>query len=233
MTFPPRFRRTATVVLGACLAAIVAGCSFEAGDRDNPILRSFAWFSYLNGDDIRSYCKGGGPDRYRIVYNGNWDEQVRTYDLTADSAGGAELVVQVSGDLDVSTIKLADPLGPWRGKIVRRHLSRGEFRAIRDALHGSGFDTPPPAGIRLQSWSYFWLAAGCESGRFAFNGWAYPSARFKAVTLQVPLMAVDGSGVAFAPARDTDRPRSVDRQEKSYYELAITAEGIRDNFTPF
>ena len=220
-------------ILVGIFILLVAACTFKAGDRENPIFRSFSWFSYLGGEDIRAECRSGSPDRYRIVYNGIWDEQVRTYDITADGKGGAGLVLQVSGDLDVFQIQLNDPLGPWRGKIQRRELSAREFGAIRDALYASGFAAPPPSGMRLQSWSFFWLAAACEGGKFAYNGWAYPSPRFDGVKLAAPLLAVDKSGIALARPRDTDRPRAVDRQEKPFYELAISAQGIRDNFTPF
>jgi hypothetical protein len=223
------FQRLAVVAF----AAVTAACTYEAGYHENPIFRSFSWFSYLGGEDIRSACLPGASDRYRIVYNGTWDEQVRTYDIAADGKGGASLVLQVSGDLDVSQIRLNDPLGPWRGKILRRDLSAAEFRAIREALHASGFDAPPPGDMRLQSWGFFWLAAACEGGEFAYNGWAYPSERFDKVKLAPPLLAVDESGIKMVPPRDTDRPRAVERQEKPFYELAITRRGIRDNFTPF
>lgn len=224
--------RGSAAVLGLVLA--LGGCTFTESARDNPFRRSFAWFSYLNADDLRSYCKGGGPDRYRLVYNGSWDEQVRTYDLTANDAGGADLVVQVAGRADLSTaVELQDILAPWRGRQERRRLTRSEFGAIREAVAASGLRTPPPEGTRLQSWGFFWLAAACEGGRFYYNGWGYPTDRFAAVRLQAPLQAVDGTGVAFNPPREDTRPERERRQEQRYYELVITAEGIKDNFTPF
>lgn len=223
--------------LGRCALALLLGlgaCTYTEGARDNPFARSFAWFSYLNGDDIRSYCKAGGPDRYRIVYNGNWDEQVRTYDITTDGAGGGELVIQVTGRADLSTaVELDSLLAPWRGRQERRALGRGEVNAVRDALAASGFRTPPPAGTRLQSWSFFWLAVACEGGRFTYNGWGYPSDRFKAVTLLAPLQAVDRTGIAFNPPREDTLPDRDDRMRQRYYELVITTDGIKDNFTPF
>jgi hypothetical protein len=217
------------------LVLLMTACTYREENRSNPILRNLAWFSYLNGDDIRSYCRAGGPDRYRLVYNGNWYEQVRTYDLTATGDGGADLVIQVSGDANLmGGISLSDPLAPWRGRIERGQVGRGEFRAIRDALHASGFATPPPKGTRLKSWGFFWLAAGCEGGKFRYNGWAHPSARFEGVRLRDALMAVDKTGVAFNPPREVDF--RLDREQKEaqqHYQLVITAEGIKDNFIPF
>lgn len=230
------------LALGAVLVAVlVSGCTFRPGDRENPIARSMAWYSYLNGDDIRSYCKGGGPDRYRIVYNGIWDEQVRTYDITVDPDGaGAAVVIQVSGSADMSEISLGDPLAPWRGKIVHRHIGRGQLRAIRDGLRKSGFDTPPPKGTRLYSWSFFWLAAACESGQFKYNGWGYDgrydTPRFDKVALRKPLMAIDTTGVAFNPPRkdvEPYPPESTEDKRRENYELVITPHGIQGQFTPF
>ena len=225
------------------LAAILgllglAACSYRAGYGDNPFTRSFSWYSYLNGDDLRAYCRGGGPDRYRIVYNGVWEEQVRTYDITADpDRGGGDLVVQVSGPPDLSQeIPLDDLLAPWRGKIVRDRIGRGELRAVRDALRTSGFDTPPPEGTRLQSWSFFWIAIACEGGRFKYNAWGYPSERFERVTLRPPLEAVDRSGVPFNPPRpDTEPERSDDTpgRRPDRYQLVVTPDGISGHFTAF
>ncbi len=232
-------RRSFALIAGLFAATLVlglAGCTYRAGMSDNPVTRSFAWFSYLNADDLRSYCRAGGPDRYRIVYNGNWNEQVRTYDLTADAEGGAEVAIQVFGEANWlgSGVSLGDPLAPWRGKTEKHRIGRGELRDIRDALRASGFDTPPPAGTRVRSWGFFWIAAACESGRFTFNGWAHPSARFDAVKLARPLMAVDKTGVAFNPAREVAwRLDKDERESVQHYQLVITPDGIKDNFNPF
>lgn len=223
------------MVMAAVLLAISA-CSYREGAGDNPITRSFAWFSYLNGDDLRSYCKAGGPDRYRIVYNADWNEQVRTYDLTANADGGADLALQVfgAGNWLGSGVSITDPLAPWRGRAERRVISRGELRAIRDALRASGFDTPPPVGTRVRSWGFFWLVATCEGGRFRYNGWAHPSPRYDAVALMPALKAVDNTGIAFNPAREVDWRLDRDQREHlQHYQLVITPDGIKDNFTPF
>ena len=219
----------------ALFAAVLgaSGCTYKAGYEGNPISRSFAWFSYLNADDIRSQCSGSGPDRYRIVYNGNTDEQVRTYDITAAASGG-NLKVQVTGVADwAAGVPIDDLLSPWRGRIERRQLSADQMQAVRSALRASGFYTPPPRGTILRSWSFYWLAASCEAGKFTFNGWGYPSDRFARVTLAGPLMNVDPTGIAFNPPRDDTRPDQDDRRRQRYYQLVITHEGIRDNFTPF
>jgi len=221
-----------TVLLGA---ANLAGCTYNEGMRENPVTRAFSWFSYINGDDLRSYCKGGGPDRYRIIYNGTDDEQVRTYDITVDQpAGGASLIAQYRGELDVSTMPLNDPLQPWRAKMAGRKIDRGELRGLRDALRASGFDTPVPEGTRIYSWRFFWIALACENGRFTFNGWTYGTERFNRVTLAGPLSAMDPHKEPFTKAHETEPPpHDEERGQRDGYELVLAPSGSKGHFTVF
>ena len=77
---------------------VAAGCTYREGGVGNPITRKFQYFSYLGGDDIRRDCVPGAPARYRLVYNANYYEQVRTYDLRRGAPGsGAVLTIQVFG----------------------------------------------------------------------------------------------------------------------------------------
>ena len=61
---------------------------------EQPIVRTFNWFSYVGADDIRSSCEPDGRSRLRLIYNGVWEEQVRAYEIflqpdgTAGSAAG-------------------------------------------------------------------------------------------------------------------------------------------------
>jgi hypothetical protein len=229
-------KRPLIAVLAACLAATaLAACAYKEGLGDNPITRSFSWFSHVNGDDIRSYCKGGGPDRYRIIYNGTAEEQVRTYDVTVDQpAGGASLVSQYRGELDVSVaFPLNDPLKPWRAQKASRVISRGELRDLRDALRASGFDTPMQGGTRVYSWSFYWIAMACEGGRFTYNGWAYGTDRFKSVTLAGPLLAMDLHKVPFTRAGETEEPKRDERGNREGYQLYLTPSGSQGHVTVF
>ena len=49
--------------------------------EDQPVIRKFTWFSYIGADDIREKCKYSSNPQYRFVYNGVYNEQVRTYDI--------------------------------------------------------------------------------------------------------------------------------------------------------
>ncbi len=231
----PRNRRLASGLALILGAVALAACTFNEGLRDNPITRSFSWFSYVNGDDIRSYCKGGGPDRYRIIYNGTADEQVRTYDITVDQpAGGASLVAQYRGELDVSvSFSLSDPLTPWRAQKASRVIDRGELRSLRDALRTSGFDTPMPDGTRVYSWSFFWVAMACEGGRFTYNGWAYGTDRFRGVMLAEPLLGMDPHKTPFTKPQETETPSRDERGNREGYQLYLTPSGSKGHFTVF
>lgn len=238
MNAPSSLPRKRPLVAGLIVILAVmalAGCAYREGLGDNPITRSFSWFSYVNGDDIRSYCKGGGPDRYRIIYNGTAEEQVRTYDITVDQpAGAASLVSQYRGELDVSVaFPLSDPLKPWRAQKASRVISRGELRNLRDALRASGFDTPMPGGTRVHSWSFFWIAMACEGGRFTYNGWSYGTDRFKGVTLTEPLLAMDPHKVPFTRPHETETPKRDERGNREGYQLYLTPSGSQGHVTAF
>jgi hypothetical protein len=224
---------------------VLAGCTYEEGYRGNPFLQSTSWFSYLNADDLRAKCRAGGPARYRIVYNGLNREQVRTYDITvhspgAHSPGGGDLVVQIHQDpnlLDGFTV--GDPLKPWSGVIKRRRIDESAIRAIREGLKVSGIEEPAPKGLRLKSYEFFWLASGCEKGRFSFHAWKYPSPEFARVRLMGPLAAVDPTKIPFNPPRRNAEPDPVrdgfDNEPRSggapsTYELYIGENGLA---TPF
>src|ERR1700751_6126832 len=70
------------------VTAGLAACSYR-GDIDNPVVRKVSWFSYLDGTDIRAACTEGAQDRYRLVYNVRYEEQLRSYEVVADGGGGA------------------------------------------------------------------------------------------------------------------------------------------------
>src|SRR3546814_20917874 len=75
------------------------------------------WLSYLNGDDMRAACVEGAPLPYRLIYNADYDEQLRSYDVTGTpgsdgDAGGGSLVVRVLGGRGIAVTELpfSDPM---------------------------------------------------------------------------------------------------------------------------
>ena len=228
-----KMRKSAVPVIAVAAVIGLSACTYRAGDEGNPIRRSFSWFSYLNADDLRANCTNGAPERIRVVYNAVWQEQVRTYDLTV-GGDGAELRTQVTGDADFTrAILLTDLLSPWRGKIVRRRLSRREVRRLRRALRGSGFHEPVPQDTRVQSWGFFWMAAACEGGRFRFNVWAYPSRRFESVTLARTLGRLDRTKIPFNKPRETWEPDRQEYKDIDRYQLVVQGDGFAGNLKLF
>lgn len=226
-------RKPFRAVTALILLVAASACTYRAGLEDNPVTRSFAWFSYLNADDLRKTCRPGAVDRYRIVYNGVWQEQVRTYDITGGPAGG-RFKAQIRGEADFARpIPLDDLLSPWRPDTVQKPISRNDLQRLRAALRNSGFYQPVPQGTRVASWGFFWVAAACENGRFYFNAWSYPSRRFDAVKLKGVLRALDESAIAFNPPRETWRPDWDEQRHVDRYELVVRGNGFADNLKVF
>ena len=85
---------------GLALAASPRRLRPSGADRnvDQPIVRSFNWFAYVGGDDIRAACRPGGRNRVRLIYNALWEEQVRTYEIFLQPDGTAGLNIGVLAD---------------------------------------------------------------------------------------------------------------------------------------
>ena len=81
---------------------LASTCTFE-GFR-YPVPFKFTYFSYLNGDDIRSNCANDGPEILRFLYDGDYTEQVRTYDLVSDRRDSGRFILdfRVSSEADFS-----------------------------------------------------------------------------------------------------------------------------------
>ncbi len=191
--------RAAVTVLVLALAA----CTYRPG-ADNPVARSLTWFSYAGAGDIRADCRPGAADRMRLIYNGDYDEQVRSYDVTAFAAGGSpvggKVEIRVRGPQDLTRgVLLFDLFGPWRaeGRLVR--IGAGELADLRRALGDSGLARPAPDGLRLDSNEFYWLASVCLDGRFMVNAWKYPSPRFEALSFPAVLLRLDPTGIALNP----------------------------------
>lgn len=187
-----------TTILAAGL--LLAACAYRGG-IDEPLTRRATWFSYLDGGDIRDTCAPGAVDRYRLVYNGRYQEQLRSYEVTGDGAGGAILVARALAQATLTELRLDDLLAPWRWRRAEARLSPADMAAFESALQDSGFFAAPPDGLRLNSWEFYWVASGCRNGRFEFSAWVHPSARWNALAFPDLLFARDETGVPVNPPR--------------------------------
>ncbi|NUB08517.1 hypothetical protein FW320_20335 [Azospirillum sp. Vi22] len=201
-------------VAGLAAAGLLAGCA-SVGPTDNPVARKLTWVSYLNGDDLRAACTKGESDRYRLVFNADYQKHVRTYDIVGDrGTGGAMVEARVLEATDLARIDLDDPAAVGRGPVVKAQLSPRQFALFVLRLYESGAFEPAPSGVRLPSNGVYWLINGCRRGSWFFNAYPYPSDRFADIRFDGPLKELDGSvqgtGVPYPVLpRPQDAPRTL------------------------
>ncbi len=199
--FPARFRALRGLSVAMLFGGVLAACSYTGGGIEKPFAQKFTWFSFLNGDDIRAACAAGGLDRYRLVYNGRYDEQVRSYDIAADARGGGLLTTKVRGSQSLTEISSSNPLGPWAWQESQVDLTAAQLAKLESALLDDGFYAPAPTGLRLKSRNFYWTGVGCRDGQVYFHAWVYPDAAFTGLSFPALLAASDQSG------RPVNQPR--------------------------
>lgn len=225
------FRATAAFIMGVTASSAFAGCTYR-GDVDNPVVRKVAWFSYLDGADIRTACADGALDSFRLVYNGRYQEQLRSYEVTADGAGGAYLVARAKAPANAFDISLDDVLAPWRWKKSEARLSPGEYRRFLALLEDSGQFAGAPSGLRLFSGDFYWVGSACRNGVFAYDAWLFSEDGFNQVRFADFLFAHDQTGLAVNPPRRipaneylTPMGRQEDRNEIRFW-LQVRENGL-------
>ncbi|TQV82071.1 hypothetical protein [Denitrobaculum tricleocarpae] len=191
------FGIAAVLLLGA-----LSACTYR-GQIDRPFTQKATWFSYLNGDDIRARCQPGSGFEYRLIYNGRYDEQIRSYEMVDDGAGGARLTARVQEGIgiDVTKLSVTNPLKKNAWTKAERVLTTDERIQFEKALEASGAGRATSEGLRLFSGEFYWLANICHDGVFVFNAWRYPSDRYGELKFPELLLAMDETGVAFNPPR--------------------------------
>jgi len=198
---------------------------------DSPLTRSFYWFRYVAGTDIRERCITGGLNHIRLVYNAIWDQQVRAYDMALQGANGATLVTRVIADIgNLSYVEVRDwngLLDPWRGKRAETRLTAADVTRLIALLDESGGFGPPPAGLELPSNDYWWTVASCRNGRWGFAAYHYPTDKFARVRFAEALFAADKTGVAVSLPKDL--PPAIFRGDRTrQWRLAVGRDGLRD-----
>jgi len=181
---------------------VLAACAYQ-GAIDQPITLKLTWFSYLNGDDIRSTCAPGSPESFRLVYNGNYNEQLRSYEIVGDGIGGGAYIARVmtGGGLDVTKFSFSDPQAVAGWTVTRALLAPANMADLVSALDKSGAFAPAPDGLRMASEEFFWISAACHQGAFYFNAWLNPSERFSRLVFPEVLLRYDRTEIAFNPPR--------------------------------
>jgi hypothetical protein len=198
---------TAAAVVGA-MASV--GAAAQRADRyvDPPIVRSFNWFSYVGGDDIRANCGKDGRSRVRLVYNAIYSEQVRTYEIFLQPDGTAGMNIGVLADQGVvSNLVIergGDILKPWSMRRGERLLTVSETRDLTDLLQASAAFGPPRDGLRLPDVDFWWTVASCRDGVWGFQAYHYPTDRFANVKFAQKLFSLDTVPVPVNPPRELE-----------------------------
>lgn len=185
------------------LAGVLAACGTQEA-VDNPLTQRFAWFDYLNGGGLREYCAEAALPRYRFVYNAEYDEQLRRYEVVSDGAGGALVTSYAQGSDALVAVSLNDIMAPWRWRRSQSAMTPEAFLRFEAALKQSGFFDPPPVGLRLPSAGYYWIGVGCRGGMLYFNAWRYPSDRYAALSFPKLLFGQDRTGLEVRAERHVD-----------------------------
>lgn len=178
----------------------LSSCAYgpDYGGIGNPLYRKVAWFSFVEGGDIRDSCTPG-RDRYRLVYNANYEEQVRIYEIEPQPGGTAKMEARALSQGNIATITSDDFLAPWRGKVAERRLNQSETARLVAALEQGGAFGAPAVGLEMRSEEHFWTAATCRNGQYTFTAWLYPSARYDRMAFAEVLLSLDQTGVAANP----------------------------------
>jgi hypothetical protein len=221
--------------LAAALALLLAGCTYGGG-IDNPFTQRLTWFSYLGGSDIRAACAAGGPESYRIIYNGRYLEQLRSYELTRQGDGALLQVRVKEGPPNMARLIGGDLQGPWRWVRSIAMLSPAELAHFRALLDASGFLAGAPPGLVLHSNDFYWVASGCVEGKFHFAAWVAARGDFARVRFADFLLAHDQTGITLNPPRPVPAidyspvpPGNRDqrnRPENMRFRLEVGADGL-------
>jgi len=224
---------TVLSLIGSAAAAL-AGCAYHgdaATDIDNPAVQKVAWFSFLDGNDIREACAALGPKapaRYRLIYNGQYEKQLRVYEIDGIPSGGANLHVRTKGGTNLADWWIrdtADLLAPWRWRESTAALSSEEMAQFHKALTESGYGSGAPQGLRLPSQDFYWVASGCEAGQFHFYAWRAKKGRLDDAKFQDFLLRHDGTGLALK------QPYVLGVEESSYRPAGGNGRNPSANFT--
>ena len=192
------------VNLAAGLALLLASACTYSGGIERPGVQKVSWFSYLNGDDIRRDCSANSVPRARLIYNGQYEEQIRSYELVGDGHGGALYTVRVQSRASLTNFTLNNPLQPWAWQTNEVLLSPPEIQGFETALRQSGAYGPTPKGLRLHSRNFYWIFIACREGVIHYNAWLHPSERWDEIVFDDWLLRFDESGVAVREPRFVD-----------------------------
>lgn len=214
--------RVKTSVLGALALFSLAGCASE-GTSDNPVERKLSWFSYLNGDDLRTACRPGSDDRFRLIFNGRYDDQVRIYDV-ALNGGRPEIKEKVLTSFIVNQGFTLESFGNrLSGQDYTVGLSSSDHDRLWSALEQAGAFKTAERGTRLPSNELWWTVTGCHQGQVFFQVWPETQASGPP-SFALVISSLDPSGLPFpssAPPAITSLDSPRDRSKNGDFIMEV------------
>lgn len=192
-TTSPAPATTGTQTASAATAAGASRSSTGTASGGN------TWASFVSGQDLKAACNASTPDTLRFVYNADFTEHVRLYEMYDAGDGSAVLTITVRGPTRIGS----DPAriaGRVTGKRSVNGLAPFERNSLMQTLMSSGFTSSPlPQGTVLPSDGHFWVVSGCRGGAFTVNAWSYPSDRWDSITFPGMLGQLDFTNIRFNP----------------------------------
>ncbi len=210
------------------LVAALIGVAASAAPVDSPLLRSFYWFRFVGGDDLKKACANGAPDIYRLIYNATWRQQVRAYDVETRPDGTGHMTIRILGPAVLNNIEISEPSGildPWRGQRAVVELSRDQVAAVRAAIESSGGFAFPTRKFEIPSNDYYWAVSACRAGQFTSTAYLYELDKFKAVHFDTLMFSLDTTGVPVNPVKDLP-PSSFRGDQNQVWRLRVGQHGI-------
>jgi hypothetical protein len=231
-------KRAFAAILGLALAASPAVAQRADRKVEQPIVRSFNWFSYVGGDDIRAACGKDGRNRLRLVYNAIYDEQVRTYEIFLQPDGTAGMTTGVLADQgNLTNLLIGEPgdvTNPWRMRQGQRLLNPGETRELLGLLEASAAFGPPRGGLRLPDVDFWWTVASCRKGVWGFQAYHYPTDGFANVKFAAKLFSWDTVPIPANPPRKLvpaelrhDWNAPIDHVRANQWTLTVGKDGLQ------
>ncbi len=197
---------TGVFILLGIVSGMLSACAYDGGG-DQPVIRKFTWFSYIAADDIRARCRTSVGERYRLVYNGVYNEQVRSYDISPAEKGRYQIKINVTGEAQISSFGLdknsPDLFTPWRPHVSSTNISESDLGLLKKTLNNADFFDSSPPSENLPSIGFYWAVSACVDGKFYQNAFLWPDQKFKAAQFGKLLSAWDFTNIPVNPPRET------------------------------
>ncbi|MBT5571652.1 MAG: hypothetical protein HOJ90_10575 [Alphaproteobacteria bacterium] len=182
----------------------LAACTTYTGSDGNPLSRSFTWFSFVAGDDIKAACTPDSNDHYRFVYNGVYERQIRAYELRGREEGASYSARARNEGGNLGRFAFSNPLGPWELQKSERILTEVQALQIINAYNADVAVAPNSAGQQFKSNAFYWIVASCQNGDFRIFAFDQDKVDLNALGFAVALLANDETGVTFRKAKPVE-----------------------------